>query len=186
MCQSKAKLCKWQFSAYVHSKPKDPSKHCQSKLTRESQWQVLVSRLLSIPCVKLSIQAKTLMVLEITNMQSTAWPKNYSIFWMSVRLGTKSLIILPLIYHFCGKGQLKNYVDKIWSFWLPSYPPLHSAQFFTWMWQLCLSKITKSKDPIFGLSPLAQLMYFESLIPNLSLVFARIASFCLKMQFFEN
>ena len=64
--------------------------------------------------------------------------------------------------------------------------PTHSAQFFTWMWQLCLSKIAKSKDPMFGLSPLAQLMYFESLIPNLSLVFARIASFCLKMQFFEN
>ena len=67
-----------------------------------------------------------------------------------------------------------------------NFIPLHSAQFFIWMWQLCLSKIVKSKDPIFGLSPLAQLMYFELLIPNLSLVFARIASFCQKMYFFEN
>ena len=63
--------------------------------------------------------------------------------------------------------------------------PWHSAQFFIWMWQLYLSKIAKSKDPMFGLSPLAILMYFESLIPNLSLVFARMPHFAKKCSFWK-
>ena len=94
----------------------------------------------------------------------------------------KYFMILRNLYHYFIRRHTFCYF-----YWCSDYTfkktfllSLHSAQFFTWMWQLCLSKITKSKDPIFGLSPLAQLMYFELLIPNLSLVFARIASFCQK------